>query len=316
MTDIKGIAETLVDNIEHVIVGKRSAVQLTVLGLLCEGHMLIEDVPGVGKTVLAKSVARSVGCRFQRIQFTPDMLPTDVTGVSVFNQKSREFEFRPGPIHAQIVLADEINRATPKTQSALLEAMEERQVTVDGNTYHLEPPFMVLATQNPIEYEGTFPLPEAQLDRFMLRIQLGYPDKADEIEILERQQYVHPIENIEQAVTVEQLQDVQRAIKDIYLDDLIKEYVVDIVRQTRIHPDVYLGSSSRGALAIVRLSQARAALFGRDYVLPDDVKALAEPALSHRIIVGPAARIKDVEPSAIVQDILDNLAVPGAQVNA
>lgn len=316
MTDVKGIADTLVDNIEQVIVGKRSAVQLTVLGLLCQGHMLIEDVPGVGKTVLAKAVARSVGCRFRRIQFTPDMLPTDVTGVSVFNQKTREFEFRPGPIHAQIVLADEINRATPKTQSALLEAMEERQVTVDGKTYHLDPPFMVLATQNPIEYEGTFPLPEAQLDRFMLRIQLGYPEKAEEIEILERQQFVHPIENIEQAVTVEELQEAQRAVKEIYLDDLIKEYIVDIVRQTRIHPDVYLGSSSRGALAIFRLSQARAALLGRDYVLPDDVKALAEPAISHRIIVGPAARIKDVEPSAIVEDILDNLAVPGAQVNA
>jgi MoxR-like ATPase len=316
MTDIKGIADTLVDNIEQVIIGKRSAVQLTVLGLLCQGHMLIEDVPGVGKTVLAKAIARSVGCRFRRIQFTPDMLPTDVTGVSVFNQKTREFEFRPGPIHAQIVLADEINRATPKTQSALLEAMEERQVTVDGKTYHLDPPFMVLATQNPIEYEGTFPLPEAQLDRFMLRIQLGYPEKAEEIEILERQQFVHPIENIEQAVSVEELQEAQRAVKEIYLDDLIKEYIVDIVRQTRIHPDVYLGSSSRGALAIFRLSQARAALFGRDYVLPDDVKALAEPAISHRIIVGPAARIKDVEPSAIVEDILDNLAVPGAQVNA
>ncbi|MFN2189586.1 MAG: AAA family ATPase [Candidatus Promineifilaceae bacterium] len=316
MTDVQKIAETIVDNIETVIVGKRSSVQLTVLGLLCQGHMLIEDVPGVGKTVLAKSVARSVGCKFQRIQFTPDMLPTDVTGVSVFNQKTREFEFRPGPIHAQIVLADEINRATPKTQSALLEAMEERQVTVDGTTYPLHPPFMVLATQNPIEYEGTFPLPEAQLDRFMLRIQLGYPEKAEEIEILERQQYVHPIENIEQAVTVEELQAAQTAIKDIYLDALIKEYVVDIVRRTRQHPDVYLGSSSRGALAIFRLSQARAALFGRDFVLPDDVKALAEPALSHRIIVGPAARIKDVEPSAIVRDILDNLAVPGAQVDA
>lgn len=316
MTDVQGIANKLVDNIETVIVGKRSAVQLTVLGLFCQGHMLIEDVPGVGKTVLAKAVARSVGCKFQRIQFTPDMLPTDVTGVSVYNQKTMEFEFRPGPIHAQIVLADEINRATPKTQSALLEAMEERQVTVDGKTHHLTPPFMVLATQNPIEYEGTFPLPEAQLDRFMLHIQLGYPEKAEEIEILDRQQFVHPIEQIEQAITVDELQGAQNAIKEIYLDDLIKEYVVEIVRQTRIHPDVYLGSSSRGALAIYRLSQARAAIYGRDYVLPDDVKALAEPALSHRIIVGPAARIKDVEPSAIVQDILDNLAVPGAQVNA
>lgn len=316
MSNVQEIANRIVENIERIIVGKRSAVQLTVLGLLCQGHMLIEDVPGVGKTVLAKSVAKTVGCKFQRIQFTPDMLPTDVTGVSVFNQKTSEFEFRPGPIHAQIVLADEINRATPKTQSALLEAMEERQVTVDGQTYRLNPPFMVLATQNPIEYEGTFPLPEAQLDRFLMRIRLGYPTKEDEIEVLDRQQFIHPIEELEQAVTVEELLLAQKSIKEIYLDGLVKEYIVEIVRQTRIHPEVYLGSSSRGALAIYRLCQARASLFGRDYVLPDDVKALAEAALSHRIIVGPAARIKDIEPSTIVQDILDNVPVPGAQVKA
>jgi MoxR-like ATPase len=314
MSDIQATSNRIVENIERVIVGKRSAVQLTVLGLMCQGHMLIEDVPGTGKTVLAKSVSKSVGCRFQRIQFTPDMLPTDVTGVSVYNQKTGEFEFRPGPIHAQIVLADEINRATPKTQSALLEAMEERQVTVDGQTHLLEPPFMVLATQNPIEYEGTFPLPEAQLDRFLLRIQLGYPNKEDELEILDRQQYVHPIDKLEQAVGVDELLVIQQAIKDVYIDPLVREYIVEIVRRTRIHPDVYLGASSRGALAIFRLCQARAGLFGRDYVLPDDVKALAEPALGHRIIVGPAARIKDIEPAAIVQDILENLPVPGAQV--
>ena len=314
MSDIQVTANRIVENIERVIVGKRSAVQLTVLGLLCQGHMLIEDVPGTGKTVLAKSVSKSVGCRFQRIQFTPDMLPSDVTGVSVYNQKTSEFEFRPGPIHAQIVLADEINRATPKTQSALLEAMEERQVTVDGQTHLLDPPFMVLATQNPIEYEGTFPLPEAQLDRFLLRIQLGYPKKEEELEILDRQQYVHPIDELEQAVNVEELLVIQQAIKDIYIDPLVKEYIVEIVRRTRIHPDVYLGASTRGALAIYRLCQARAGLFDRDYVLPDDVKALAEPALGHRIIVGPAARIKDIEPAAIVQDILENLPVPGAQV--
>jgi len=314
MSQIQDTANKIVDNIERVIVGKRPAVQLTVLGLLCQGHMLIEDVPGTGKTVLAKSISRSVGCRFQRIQFTPDMLPTDVTGVSVFNQKTREFEFRPGPIHAQIVLADEINRATPKTQSALLEAMEERQVTVDGQSHVLEPPFMVLATQNPIEYEGTFPLPEAQLDRFLLRIQLGYPQKDEEIEILDRQQFVHPIEELKQVVSVEELLVVQKAIKEIYIDPLVKEYIVEVVRRTRVHPDVYLGASSRGALAIYRLCQARAGLLGRDYVLPDDVKVLAEPALGHRIIVGPAARIKDVEPVAIVQNILENLPVPGAQV--
>lgn len=314
MADIQATANQIVENVERVMVGKRQAVQLTVLGLLCQGHILIEDVPGVGKTVLAKSLARSVGCKFQRIQFTPDMLPSDVTGVSVFNQKTREFEFRPGPIHAQIVLVDEINRATPKTQSSLLEAMEERQVTVDGRTYPLESPFMVLATQNPIEYEGTFPLPEAQLDRFMLRIRLGYPGKEEEIEVLDRQQHRHPIGTLEQVVGVEALQVAQEAVKDIYVDQLVKEYIVNIVRQTREHPDVYLGSSTRGALAIYRLGQARAALLGRDYVLPDDVKALAGPALGHRIIVGPAARIKDIEPEQIVHDIVEQTAVPGAQV--
>ncbi|GJM41407.1 MAG: ATPase [Ardenticatenaceae bacterium] len=316
MADIEAVASTIVENVENVIVGKRSAVQLTVLGLLCQGHILIEDVPGVGKTVLAKSLSKSVGCKFQRIQFTPDMLPSDVTGVSVFNQKTLEFEFRPGPIHSQIVLVDEINRATPKTQSALLEAMEEKQVTVDGTTYPLEVPFMVLATQNPIEYEGTFPLPEAQLDRFLLRIQLGYPSKDQEIDILNRQQFNHPIESIKQVVSVEELLEVQTAVKEVYIDNLVKEYIVEVVRRTREHPDVYLGSSSRGALALYRLCQARAAMFGRDYVLPDDVKALAIASLSHRIIVGPAARIKDIEPDAIVQDILDKVPVPGGQMQA
>lgn len=316
MSNVQEIANRIVENVERVIIGKRAEVQLTVLGLLCQGHILIEDVPGVGKTVMAKSLAKSVGCSFQRIQFTPDMLPSDVTGVSVFNQKTREFEFRPGPIHAQIVLVDGINRATPKTQSALLEAMEERQVTVDGNTYRLDSPFMVLATQNPIEYEGTFPLPEAQLDRFMLRIKLGYPSKKDETEILDRQQFSHPVDSLTQVVSVEELRAVQAAIKEIYMDQLVKEYIVEIVRQTRVHPEVYLGSSSRGALAIYRLCQARAAMFGRDYVLPDDVKALAETALAHRIIVGPAARIKDIDPATIVHDVLDKIPVPGAQVRA
>ncbi len=314
MADVQAVTNQLVENVEQVIIGKRQSVQLTVLGLLCQGHILIEDVPGVGKTMLAKALSKSVGCHFQRIQFTPDMLPSDVTGVSVFNQKNREFEFRPGPIHAQIVLVDEINRATPKTQSALLEAMEERQVTVDGHTYRLGPPFMVLATQNPIEYEGTFPLPEAQLDRFMLRIRLGYANRDEELEMLDRQQYKHPIEDLTQKVTVEELQVAQEAIRGIYIDQKVKEYIVDLVRETREHPDVYLGSSSRGALALYRLCQARASMFGRDYVLPDDVKALAGAALGHRIIVGPAARIKDVQPEEIVQEILNRLPVPGAQV--
>lgn len=313
MSDVQAIANQLIENVERVIIGKRSIVELTVLGLLSQGHILIEDVPGVGKTVLARALAKSVGCEFQRIQFTPDMLPSDVTGVSVFNLKTSEFEFRPGPIHAQIVLADEINRATPKTQSALLEAMEERQVTVDGRTYPLQRPFMVLATQNPIEYEGTFPLPEAQLDRFMMRIRLGYSSKEHEIEILDRQQYGHPLGELTQVVSVDALLTAQQAIKAVYLDPLVKEYVVDLVRETREHPDVYLGASSRGALAIYRLCQARAIFLGRDYVLPDDVKAMAVAALGHRIIVGPAARIKDVSQDAIVQDILDKVAVPGAQ---
>ncbi len=311
--DVQAITTQLVENVEQVIIGKKQAVQLTVLGLLCQGHILIEDVPGVGKTMMAKALAKSVGCQFQRIQFTPDMLPSDVTGVSVFNQKSREFEFRPGPIHAQIVLVDEINRATPKTQSALLEAMEERQVTVDGRTYPLGPPFMILATQNPIEYEGTFPLPEAQLDRFMLRIRLGYASRAEEVEMLDRQQYSHPIDQLTQKVTLEELQAAQRAIRAIYIDQKVKEYMVDLVRETREHPDVYLGASARGALSLYRLCQARAALFGRDYVLPDDVKALAGAALGHRMIVGPAARIKDVQSEEIVQEILNRLPVPGAQ---
>ena len=310
MTDIQEIANRIVENVEKIIVGKRPSVQLTTLGLLCQGHMLIEDVPGVGKTVMAKALARSVGCKFQRIQFTPDMLPSDVTGVSIFNQKTQEFEFRPGPIHAQIVLVDEINRATPKTQSALLEAMEEKQVTVDGRSYPLDNPFMVLATQNPIEYEGTFPLPEAQLDRFMLHIELGYPSKADEIEILDRQQYDHPIRKLEQVVTLEELTTAQEAIKSIHIDDKLKSYIVEIVRRTREHPDIYLGASSRGALSLYRLCQARAGMMGRDYVLPDDVKALATAVLSHRIIIGPAARIKEVTPPSIIQEILDKPPVP------
>lgn len=314
MSEVRAFAERLISNVEQVIVGKRSVVELTVLGLLCEGHVLVEDVPGVGKTVLAKSLAKSVGCSFQRIQFTPDMLPSDVTGVSVFNQKSLEFEFRPGPIHAQIVLVDEINRATPKTQSALLEAMEERQVTVDGTTYGLAQPFMVLATQNPIEYEGTFPLPEAQLDRFIVRLEIGYPSAEEEINILDRQQIAHPVNSLQQVISVDELRRAQRAVKEIYVDTNIKKYIIDLVRATREHPDVYLGSSTRGALAVFRLSQARAAIQGRDYVLPDDVKALAKWSLAHRIIVGPAARIKDIDARDIVGDILKKLPIPGAQV--
>jgi MoxR-like ATPase len=310
------IAEKAIANVEKVIVGKHDEVQLTLLGLLCRGHLLIEDVPGVGKTMLAKSIAKSIGCTFRRIQFTPDMLPSDVTGVSVFNQKTREFEFRPGPVMAQIVLTDEINRATPKTQSALLECMEERQVTVDGTTHPMAQPFLVLATQNPIEYEGTFPLPEAQLDRFMMRISLGYPDPENEITMMDAQQYVHPVEEIGQVVSVEELLEAQETIKDIYIDDSVKEYIVAMVGETRKHPDVYLGASPRGSLALYKTSQARAALLGRDYVIPDDIKALAQATLAHRLIISPSARIKNVDPRAVVEEITSSVPVPGARVKA
>jgi MoxR-like ATPase len=316
MQEVQEIAQRIMTNVEEVIVGKHEAVQLTVIALLCEGHLLIEDVPGTGKTMLAKSVARSLGCDFRRIQFTPDMLPSDVTGVSVFNQKTREFEFRPGPVMAQIVLTDEINRATPKTQSALLEAMEEHQITVDGVTYPMEQPFLVLATQNPIEYEGTFPLPEAQLDRFMMRISLGYPSTEDEITVLDRQQHTHPVTRIEQVVSTEELISTQQRIKDVYIDDLVKEYIVKLVQATRKHPDVYLGASPRGSLALYKTGQARAAIMGRDYVIPDDAKALSMMTLAHRLIISPSARIKNVDPRAVIQEILDSVPVPGARVRA
>jgi MoxR-like ATPase len=316
MEEVQKVAETIIDNVGKVIFGKREAIELTVIGLLCQGHILIEDVPGVGKTMLARSLSRSIGCLFSRIQFTPDMLPSDVTGVSVFNQKTREFEFRPGPIMAQIVLTDEINRATPKTQAALLEAMEERQITVDGATYPLSEPFLVLATQNPIEYEGTFPLPEAQLDRFLLRINLGYPDKHVEIEVLDSQQYQHPINRIDQVVDERELLSAQEALREVYVDPLIKTYIVEVVSQTRRHPEVYLGASPRGSLTLYRTAQAYAAIRGRDYVIPDDIKTLVQPALAHRMIVSPAARIKDVSSDAILSDILASVPVPGAKVVA
>jgi len=314
MKNVQAIAQRIAENVEKVIVGKHETVELTVIALLCEGHVLIEDVPGTGKTMLAKSVAKSLGCDFRRIQFTPDMLPSDVTGVSVFNQKTREFEFRPGPVMAQIVLTDEINRATPKTQSALLEAMEERQITVDGLTYPMKQPFLILATQNPIEYEGTFPLPEAQLDRFMVRISLGYPAIEDEITMLDRQQHAHPVTRIDQVVSGEELIQAQGQIKDVYINDLVKEYIVSLVNATRKHPDVYLGASPRGSIALYKTGQARAAILARDYVIPDDIKALALVTLAHRLIISPSARIKNIDPLAVIQEILDSTPVPGARV--
>ncbi len=312
MEDPKVIAERILANVERVIIGKRDAVRLSLIALMCQGHVLIEDVPGVGKTILARSLARSTGCTFRRIQFTPDLLPTDVTGVSIYNQKSGDFEFRPGPIVAQVILADEINRATPKTQSALLESMEERQTTVDGVTHPLPRPFIVLATQNPIEYEGTFPLPEAELDRFLLRIHLGYPSLTDEVLMMESQQIAHPIDSLEQVTDPNEILNVQRAVREVYVDPLIEQYIVGIVDITRRHESVYLGASPRGSLALYRTGQARALLEGRDFVTPDDVKELAYATLGHRLIVSPSARVKDVKPAHIVESCLERMPVPGA----
>jgi MoxR-like ATPase len=287
-----------------------------VIGLLSQGHLLIEDVPGVGKTMLARSLAKSIGCDFSRIQFTPDMLPSDVTGVTIYNQASQTFEYRAGPIVAQVVLADEINRATPKTQSALLEAMEERQITVDGVTHILPQPFMVLATQNPIEYEGTFRLPEAQLDRFLLRIHLGYPKLEHEINVLDRQQFSHPVEEISEVAPAYEVLAAQKAIRSVHIAADVKRYVVEIASHTRQHPEVYLGASPRGSLALYRTSQARAALQGRDYVLPDDIKLLAIPTLAHRIILGPGARLKNLTAENVVQSVISDLLAPGGDPKA
>jgi MoxR-like ATPase len=316
MADIKTFGEKVLENLEKVVVGKRQSLELIVIGLLCQGHVLIEDVPGVGKTVMARSLARSLDCSFNRIQFTPDMLPSDVTGVSIYNQQKREFEFRAGPIMGQIILADEINRATPKTQAALLEAMEERQVTVDGVTHTLPKPFMVLATQNPIEYEGTFPLPEAQLDRFLVRVRIGYPSLPNEIRILEEQQLQHPIETLKSVVKSDNILEVIEDIKKIYVSSSIKRYIVELTGRTRQSDDVYLGASPRGSLALFRTGQARAALLGRDHVLPDDIQVMAVPVLGHRIIVGPAARLREVSSDRIVREIVENLPVPGGDYRA
>jgi MoxR-like ATPase len=304
------LVETTSDNVERVIIGKRREVELVMVALLCRGHVLIEDVPGVGKTVLTKAIARSIGSSFKRIQFTPDLLPSDVTGVNVFNQQRGTFEFRPGPIVAQMVLADEINRATPKTQSALLEAMEESQISVDGVTHFLPQPFVVLATENPIDYEGTFPLPEAQLDRFLVRLALGYPGREGELEMLDRQHLRHPLEDLQQVVSVEDLMHAQEAVKTIHVAPAIREYIVTLVEATRHHDDVFLGASPRGSIALFNATRAWAGIRGRNYVIPDDVKLLAEPTLAHRIIIGPAARMRGFESRSIVRDLLGTIPVP------
>ena len=303
-------ANKIAENIKKVIIGKNRAIELAVVALVCQGHILIEDVPGVGKTMLARSLAKSTGCSYSRIQFTPDLLPSDITGVSIYNQKEGDFEFKSGPVISQLVLADEINRATPKTQSALLESMDERQVTVEGVTHVLPRPFMVMATQNPIEYEGTFPLPEAQLDRFFLKISLGYPSLAEEESILSSQENTHPIELLEAVVSSDEIVKIQDTVKTIYVDELVRSYIVSIVHATRDHEDSALGSSPRGSLAMARGIQALALMRGRDYVLPDDVKELAVPMLAHRIIVSSGARMQGITSEEIVAQILDTVPVP------
>jgi MoxR-like ATPase len=304
-------ARGIVANIQQVIVGKSQAIEMAVIGIISRGHLLIEDAPGVGKTMLARTLAKSINCSFKRIQFTPDMLPGDITGVAVYNQKTADFEFRPGPIMAQMVLADEINRATPRVQSALLECMEEHQVTVDGVTHPMPLPFHVLATQNPVEYEGTFPLPETQMDRFLMRIHLGYPNLQEEITIMENQQFIHPIESVKPVADCLDLITLQEAVKKIYVDHLVKQYIATLVESTRNHPSIYLGASPRGSLGLFRTAQAYALLKGRDYVIPDDVKAMAEPVLAHRLVLQSLNGSKDKSGRTNIQEILESVPVPG-----
>jgi len=310
---IQEFSTKVMDNLKKVIIGKPNVVELVTISLLAQGHILIDDVPGVGKTMLAKALAKSLGCKFRRIQFTPDMLPSDITGVSIYDQSTRKFEFRQGPIFTNVLLADEINRATPKTQSALLEAMEEHQITADGITYELAEPFIVLATQNPIEYEGTFPLPEAQLDRFFMKIQIGYPSLADEMKIVNEQKITHPIEGIIPVVSSEEILTNQKTIKNVFISDQINKYIVQIIRSTRENKDIYLGCSPRGSLSLSRAGQIFAAISGRDFVIPDDIKYLVVPILSHRLILQPTARLKNLTSETILSDILNDTEVPGGK---
>lgn len=310
MTDVNGAAKKIIANVEQAIVGKRQQLVLALCSWLCEGHILLEDVPGVAKTMLARALARSVGCSFKRIQCTPDLLPGDVTGASIFNPKTTEFEFRAGPLFAQVVLADEINRTTPRTQAALLEAMAESRVTVDGVTHQLGPPFLVIATQNPVDHEGTFPLPEAQLDRFLMKFSLGYPALEEELKMLEMLQHKHPIDALQPVVTAEEIVACQVAVRSIYVDDKVRRYLMQIVHDTRSHEDVALGGSPRASIALFRCSQAMAALRGRNYVLPDDVKRVAQSVLTHRVIVKPESRLRKVTAAKLVEEIVAEIAVP------
>ncbi len=310
MSIVPATAKKIIGNVEKVIIGKRQEVILALTAWFCEGHILLEDVPGVAKTMLARAIAKSAGCTFKRIQCTPDLLPTDITGASIFNQKLSEFTFRPGPIFAQIALADEINRATPRTQAALLEAMGERCVTVDGETYSLKRPFLVIATQNPIDHEGTFPLPEAQLDRFLIRLSLGYPSPEDEGRMLDRLQRSHPIDDLTSVITVEELLACQTAVREVFVDEKVKRYIIEIVGASREHMDVQLGGSPRASIALFRTSQALAALRGHEFVLPDDVKRMCAPVLAHRLILKPESRLRKVTPQQVVDEIITQIRVP------
>jgi MoxR-like ATPase len=308
--DVAGTAQKILANMEKVIIGKRQQITLALVAYFCEGHILLEDVPGVAKTMLARALAKSVGCTFKRLQCTPDLLPTDVTGVSIFNQKTAEFEFRPGPIFAQTLLTDEINRTTPRTQSALLEAMAERRVSVDGQTYALKPPFLVIATQNPVDHEGTFPLPEAQLDRFLIRLSLGYPSLEEEAKMLQRMQHGHPIDELNTVVPAAEVLACQEAIRDVHVDDKVRRYLLEIVQGTRTHDDIQLGGSPRASIALFRTAQALAAIQGRNFVMPDDVKRMVQPVMAHRLILRPESRLRKVTPAALLHEIVGDVRVP------
>ncbi|QDT12607.1 ATPase RavA [Planctomycetes bacterium K23_9] len=304
------LTKRIIGNVEHAIVGKRKQLVLSMVAWLSGGHILLEDVPGVAKTMLARAMAKSLGCKFKRVQCTPDLLPTDVTGTSIFNQKTSEFEFRPGPVFTQVLLADEINRATPRTQASLLEAMAEGRVTVDGTTHTLEKPFLVIATQNPVDHEGTFPLPEAQLDRFLMRFNLGYPSMEEEMRMLDLLQFGHPVDSLQSVASAKELLESQTEIRKVHVDPRVRQYILQIISQTRSHEDLALGGSPRATIALFRCSQAMAAIRGRGFVQPDDVKKIISPVLNHRLILRPESRLRQVTTESVVDEIIGDIAVP------